>query len=1669
MERAITFLEKRELPPHWDRDILNSHEEESTNNSTTASSESEELEDDDEEDESPEDKDHLVAELYKHMEDRGSPIDKTPSIEGKDVDLYKLYRIVDKLGGNVRVNNKSLWRQVANKLGFFSNWGINQVRVHYNRYLRSFEDLNRTLGCTMVNHPRTSSMTAMGGGSRNRQISGSTRVQMRGTSSRKSSKKDAKNLDTTEEKILPIPLTPLTPMSPPLQPIVTPGLTSPITSPEPATSSIEVANSKPVKEEPAKEVPIVVKDEKPIPETAPIATSTPAREKPLPVKDKATPLARERSTPAKDRSTPTRDRSTPVKDRSLPVKERSVPMKEKSLPVKDKATPMKGKTTPAKEKPIAIKAEVKPEVKAEEVDKEEATPLSAKRGTSAKKAALASRKEQQKEQVEQARKKQMEEMKMTTRPRRDSSGTTSLAAAMQVKAQKDEPTSAAISRSNSSTSGGSAKKFQDAKKLALEAVALPLPLVRVDRNKETEIEAKKIIIANSPPKQVAPPAATAPAPSLPSSSPTSSIASSTGAASSTSIAKASSSHPDDNSSSDETKRFKSRERGPSGQRSRVSGTSFANTNPPGPPPGPRRKDDAPGGADSKGSGKEDDEDFQHLEPHVHVAAGDKIRVFYKFDNIYEAKVKRVQARENSKWPRYFVHYQGWNARYDEWIKRSKIRENLSWSKDRVLPEVEPVPKDEPMEAEHISIPIPDPVVEAKLPERKKPGPKTSAVGGSKITPLKKPCDEKTDNPQASVETPKPTVTSSGPIKDNSRAGTPSSVTSKGSRTGSPALKRQSSRSSSKKETDSDLKQESDSEEEEDSEEPNSRKSSRITREKVTLAPTVATATPSSPSTTVTSTSGDTQRRGGRKRVMKTPIPAEESETEDVEIEKDDAKQDSTSTASTEEVVPSKPKRGRKPTRPPPAVVEDSGSEMEQSKPEASTRASRSTPTREKQKPSTPTRGGGKVGTGVPRGGNRSSGRSGGRFNLSNTVVDDEEDPYAFKEPEVVVENVKSEKAAPIPTTPTPASSSGKKAKSEERSISGPEDGGSSKPAKMIKVESSDSTDSSSSDVELTKKAPISTAAGTRSSGRSSRKAGGPIIMTSSEDDIEKSNNSTGTDDNDQDTKEAVSVATGDMVAKSEMEVASTPAVAVPAEVKPLHQFTKKQQEMFPNLASKIASSSSSTASSTAITKLTSSNNSGTTTVNAPPAEAVSEDSSTTTIPVKSDISGSAKQSSTSESASSEPEITRTKHDKRKTPMKPKSDELIDSETESDSSSEMINTEKGGQKSSTSPRKILVSKSASTAAGEKPKKSRRKLLVGTEAIVTAAASATVDEDEPLIRSTVSRRSENKATSASLSNASSRKPSKATVASVKNAAATSSAGGGSSGIVDEPSGQGDDLDLVCGETIPGSPVHPSSTSATGSTGTSPDEKVKTSNNVDKSSNGSNARSSNGTIMTHGGQQTSTRLEMPFASVPESVEAGPVSSNAGSTASDMPATLPPASETPETTANSTPSRLSPIGALANAAAAMQALAAGSNDDGSKSPGGGSNSSEVDMDSLKAESVDIEGTDESGEAKQQRGGKRKAPSSEVGSRSPAPASRRKRRARESGHRGGRGGSRGRHGSGVRGLTNNDDTDESEEAKDAALSVIGSLDNDALAALAQQSPKSTKFNFYPDFGKLFF
>lgn len=44
-------------------------------------------------DEPREEKDHFVAQLYKFMDDRGTPINKGPTINGRDVDLYKLFKV----------------------------------------------------------------------------------------------------------------------------------------------------------------------------------------------------------------------------------------------------------------------------------------------------------------------------------------------------------------------------------------------------------------------------------------------------------------------------------------------------------------------------------------------------------------------------------------------------------------------------------------------------------------------------------------------------------------------------------------------------------------------------------------------------------------------------------------------------------------------------------------------------------------------------------------------------------------------------------------------------------------------------------------------------------------------------------------------------------------------------------------------------------------------------------------------------------------------------------------------------------------------------------------------------------------------------------------------------------------------------------------------------------------------------------------------------------------------------------------------------------------------------------------------------------------------------------------------------------------------------------------
>ncbi|KAL0270093.1 UNVERIFIED_CONTAM: hypothetical protein PYX00_007613 [Menopon gallinae] len=151
VEKALHFLDKDELPPHWDRELLFGLIESDMNSDSD-----EGLDSDSSDDEPREEKDHFVAQLYKFMDDRGTPINHCPSIGGKDLDLYKLFNVVHKLNGYNRVTNRNEWKIVSGKLGLgMAAPIITQVKHAYKRYLHSFEDFYRKLGCTMVSHPRS--------------------------------------------------------------------------------------------------------------------------------------------------------------------------------------------------------------------------------------------------------------------------------------------------------------------------------------------------------------------------------------------------------------------------------------------------------------------------------------------------------------------------------------------------------------------------------------------------------------------------------------------------------------------------------------------------------------------------------------------------------------------------------------------------------------------------------------------------------------------------------------------------------------------------------------------------------------------------------------------------------------------------------------------------------------------------------------------------------------------------------------------------------------------------------------------------------------------------------------------------------------------------------------------------------------------------------------------------------------------------------------------------------------------------------------------------------------------------------------------------------------------------------------------------------------------------
>ncbi|XP_045502587.1 AT-rich interactive domain-containing protein 4A [Colias croceus] len=142
VEAALQYLNNGVLPPHWDRDSLFNEPRNTSDDSS--------------DDEPREEKDHFVAQLYKFMDDRGTPLNRNPTIANKDIDLYRLFRVVQKLGGYNRVTNQNQWKTIADKMGFHpvTTSITNLCKQAYKKFLHSFEDFYRKLGVTLVAHPR---------------------------------------------------------------------------------------------------------------------------------------------------------------------------------------------------------------------------------------------------------------------------------------------------------------------------------------------------------------------------------------------------------------------------------------------------------------------------------------------------------------------------------------------------------------------------------------------------------------------------------------------------------------------------------------------------------------------------------------------------------------------------------------------------------------------------------------------------------------------------------------------------------------------------------------------------------------------------------------------------------------------------------------------------------------------------------------------------------------------------------------------------------------------------------------------------------------------------------------------------------------------------------------------------------------------------------------------------------------------------------------------------------------------------------------------------------------------------------------------------------------------------------------------------------------------------
>ncbi|XP_042309519.1 AT-rich interactive domain-containing protein 4A isoform X2 [Sceloporus undulatus] len=156
LQEASYFCNLKVIPANWKmdmREILESSSSDEEEGVDAGSEEEEKAKKENKEEEvaleeelDPEERDNFLQQLYKFMEDRGTPINKPPVLGYKDLNLFKLFRLVYQQGGCDNIDSGAVWKQIYMDLGIpiLNSAASYNVKTAYRKYLYGFEEYCRS-------------------------------------------------------------------------------------------------------------------------------------------------------------------------------------------------------------------------------------------------------------------------------------------------------------------------------------------------------------------------------------------------------------------------------------------------------------------------------------------------------------------------------------------------------------------------------------------------------------------------------------------------------------------------------------------------------------------------------------------------------------------------------------------------------------------------------------------------------------------------------------------------------------------------------------------------------------------------------------------------------------------------------------------------------------------------------------------------------------------------------------------------------------------------------------------------------------------------------------------------------------------------------------------------------------------------------------------------------------------------------------------------------------------------------------------------------------------------------------------------------------------------------------------------------------------------------------